>query len=62
MDSNDKIKVLQALKTILEDCTTDQQYHQRLIFAKQRIENSLADFTEDEIEVEDDYYGEYYGF
>lgn len=62
MDTNDKIKVFQALKMILEDCTTDQQYYQRLVFAKQRIEDSLADFASDEIEVEDDYYGEYMGF
>lgn len=62
MDGKEKAKLHYDLMNILTDCKTDQQFYQRLVYAKQLIENSLAEFKDDEIEVEDDYYGEYHGF
>ena len=62
MDAKEKAKLHYDLMNILTNCETDQQFYQRLIYAKQLIENSLSEFKDDEIEVEDDYYGEYMGF
>ena len=62
MDLKEKAKLHYDLMNILTNCKTDQQFYQRLVYAKQLIENSLAEFKDDEIEVEDDYYGEYMGF
>lgn len=61
MDLKEKAKLHYDLMNILTNCKTDQQFYQRLVYAKQLIENSLAEFKDDEIEVEDDYYGEYMG-
>ena len=61
MDTKEKAKLHYDLMNILTNCQTDQQFYQRLVYAKQLIENSLSEFKDDEIEVEDDYYGEYYG-
>lgn len=57
MDFKEKAKLHYDLMNILTNCETDQQFYQRLIYAKQLIENSLSEFKDDEIEVEDDYYG-----
>ena len=57
MDLKEKAKLHYDLMNILTNCKTDQQFYQRLVYAKQLIENSLAEFKDDEIEVEDDYYG-----
>lgn len=62
MDAKEKAKLHYDLMNILTNCETDKQFYQRLVYAKQLIENSLSEFKDDEIEVEDDYYGEYMGF
>ena len=62
MDAKEKAKLHYDLMNILTNCKTDQEFYKRLVYAKQLIENSLSEFKDDEIEVEDDYYGEYMGF
>ena len=62
MEAKEKAKLHYDLMNILTNCKTDQQFYQRLVYAKQLIETSLSEFKDDEIEVEDDYYGEYMGF
>lgn len=62
MDAKEKAKLHYDLMSILTNCKTDQDFYKRLVYAKQLIENSLSEFKDDEIETEDDYYAEYYGF
>ena len=62
MDAKEKAKLHYDLMNILTNCKTDQEFYKRLVYAKQLIENSLSEFKDDEIEVEDDYYAEYMGF
>lgn len=62
MDGKEKAKLHYDLMNILTDCKTDQQFYQRLVYAKQLIENSLSEFKDDEIKMEDDYCGEYHRF
>lgn len=62
MDTKEKAKLHYDLMNVLTNCKTDQEFYKRLVYAKQLIENSLSEFKDDEIEVEDDYYGEYMGF
>lgn len=62
MTPKEKAQLHYDLMQILTSCEDDKQFYNRLLYAKQLIENSLSEFKDDEIEVEDDYYGEYMGF
>ncbi len=61
MDAKEKAKLHYDLMQLLTNCQTDSEFYQRLLYAKQLIENSLSDFDDDEVEIGDDYYGEYMG-